>query len=147
MFVFKRWKNWFEGDHIRYNAIGAVSPENGELFSLVVPHSDKDVFQIFLDEFAKHTFKTKKNVILVLDNASWHKHSKLNWHHITPCFLPAYSPDFNPIEQIWRVLKERFFNGWIAKSIEELIDRISLAIRSLLKDDISSIASLKHLLT
>ena len=34
--------------------------------SLVVPHSDKDVFQIFLDEFAKHTSKTKKNVILVL---------------------------------------------------------------------------------
>jgi transposase len=58
------------GDHIRHNVIGAVNPKHGEMFSLVVPHSDKDVFQVFLNELAKHTKKNapKKNVILVLDN-------------------------------------------------------------------------------
>jgi transposase len=137
------------GDHIRHNVVGAVNPKHGELFSLVVPHCDKDVFQVFLDEFAKHTAKKnqKKRIILVLDNASWHRHSELKWHHITPCYLPSYSPDFNPIEEIWRVLKERFFTNWIAKSIEQLIDRICQAIKSLLKDDIASIAAMEHLLT
>ena len=135
------------GDHIRHNVVGAVHPKCGELFSLVVPHSDKDVFQVFLNEFAKHTRKKepKKNIILVLDNASWHKHSELNWHHITPCFLPSYSPDFNPIEEIWKVLKDRFFTNWIAKSPEQLMERICTAIRSLLSDDIASISSMAHL--
>lgn len=136
------------GDHIRHNVVGAVNPKSGEFFSLVVPHSDKEVFQAFLDEFAKHTVKNKpsKRTILVLDNASWHRHSELNWHHLTPCYLPAYSPDFNPIEQIWRVLKERFFTNWIAKSVEQLIDRICQAIESLLTDEIASIATIDHLI-
>ena len=43
------------GNHIRYNTVGAVNPKGGEFFSLFVPHSDKEVFQVFLDEFAKHT--------------------------------------------------------------------------------------------
>ena len=106
------------------------------------------MFQAFLDELAKHTARVakRKQVVLVLDNASWHKHTNLNWHHITPCYLPAYSPDFNPIEAIWRVLKERFFNGWIAKSQEQLIERICVAIRSLFASEISSIASVAHLI-
>ena len=82
---------------------------------------------------------------LILDNASWHHYSGLNWHHITPCYLPPYSPDFNPIEQIWKVLKERFFANWIAKTPEQLIERLCYAIRSLLSEEISSIASIKHL--
>jgi len=133
------------GDHIRYNAMGAVNPKSGEFFSLVVPHSDKEVFQVFLDEFAKHTAKDSKQTILVLDNASWHKNSDLQWHHIMPCFLPPYSPDFNPIEQIWKVLKHKFFANWIAKSPEVLIERICSAIQSLLPEEISSIASIEHL--
>ena len=102
----------------------------------------------FLDEFAKHTAETEpdKSIIMVLDNDSWHHHSKLNWHHITPCYLPAYSPDFNPIEQIRRVLKERFFANWIAKTPEQLIERLCQAIRSLLAGEISSIASIDNLL-
>jgi transposase len=45
--------------------------------------------------------KRNKKVILVLDNASWHKAKSLNWHHIEPVYLPPYSPDFNPIERFW----------------------------------------------
>lgn len=136
------------GDHIRHHVVGAVNAKRGEIFSLVVPHSDRFVFQAFLDELAKHTARVdkRKKVVLVLDNASWHKYSGLNWHHISPFYLPAYSPDFNPIEAIWRVLKERFFNGWIAKSPEQLIERICFAMCSLIKDEISSIASTAHLI-
>ena len=136
------------GDHIRYHVIGAASPQRGELFSLVVPHSDHLVFQAFLDELAKHTSRNEphKRIVLVLDNASWHKHTSLNWRGITPCYLPAYSPDYNPIEAIWRVLKDRFFNGWIAKTPEALIERLCCAIRSLLSGEVSSISSVQHLL-
>jgi transposase len=118
------------GDHIRLNVIGAVSPKTGKLFSLVVPHVDTDVFQVFLNQLAEHTKHSQKEVLLVLDNASWHKSSGLNWHHIRPKYLPAYSPDFNPIEILWLCLKRDFFTAWFAKSPEQLMERILLALRS-----------------
>lgn len=52
-----------------------------------------------------------RKVLMVLDNVRYH-HAKLvaewvaaNADRIELHFLPAYSPDFNPIEQIWRVTK------------------------------------------
>ena len=47
-------------------------------------------------------------MILVLDNARWRKVKSLTWGRIEPLHLPPYSPDFNPIEILWRVLKENF---------------------------------------
>jgi transposase len=47
--------------------------------------------------------------ILVMDNASYHRHSSvrrlLNRHGIGCWYLPKYSPDFNPIENYWSWLK------------------------------------------
>ena len=40
----------YRGNHIRHSVVGAVNPKSGEFFSLVVPHSDRDVFQVFLNE-------------------------------------------------------------------------------------------------
>ena len=96
------------GDHIRESVAGAVNPKAGAFFSLVVPQSDSDIFQAFLDEFAEHTSGKEKGkkTILIVDNASRHKNSSMRWHHITPVFLPAYSPDLNPIEVIWRAHKK-----------------------------------------
>ena len=49
--------------------------------------------------------KPGKRRLLIVDNASWHKAERLNWHHFEPCFLPAYSPDLNPIEPAWAQIK------------------------------------------
>jgi len=121
-----RPKQPYFGDHIRTNVAGAVAPVSGNFFSLIVPHSDALVFQVFLDHFACATKESEKQIILVLDNASWHKKAGLNWHHIKPLFLPAYSPDLNPIEQLWRCLKEKFFNGWVAKTPQMLDERLRI---------------------
>jgi transposase len=137
------------GDHLRENIVGAVQPQTGGLFSLIVPHSDRDVFQVFLDEFAKHTASSTKKVHLILDNASWHKGKTIKWHHITPVYLPAYSPDFNPIEVVWRCIKENFFTNWFAKTPQQLHDRICEALRAMIgqPEKIKSVASMSHLVS
>jgi hypothetical protein len=58
------------GDHIRQNVIGAVAPQSGGLFSLVVDGVDTEVFQLFLDEMAS-AIPNKDGVrqILIVDNA------------------------------------------------------------------------------
>ena len=119
------------GDHIRQNVIGAVAPQSGGLFSLIVDGVDTDVFQFFLDQMAKAIPK-KEGIrqLLILDNASWHKASRLNWHHFEPQFLPGYSPDFNPIERLWLRLKADWFWDCFARTSEELTERLCIALRS-----------------
>jgi len=122
------------GDHLRQNVIGAVAPQTGGLFSLIVDGVDTDVFQFFLDEMAK-AVPRKEGVrqLIVLDNASWHKAGRLHWHHFEPKFLPGYSPDFNPIERLWLRLKADWFWDFIARTPEELTHRLCTALKSFIE--------------
>ena len=121
------------GKHVRKNVIGAVHPKSGKLVSLIVPHCDGDVFQVFLDTMAEEAPPTPgRRCVLVLDNASWHKVKTLNWHHIEPVYLPPYSPDFNPIERLWQHLKSHYLAGFITKSGEELTAKLITSIQTLL---------------
>lgn len=117
------------GKHIRRNVVGAICPQNGEFFSLIFDGVDSAVFQCWLDELAQSVPpKTGVRRILVLDNASWHKAKCLQWHHFEPLFLPPYSPDFNPIERLWLRLKADYFTDWIARTGEDLMERLSNAL-------------------
>jgi transposase len=134
------------GDHIRQNVIGAVAPQSGELFTLIVDGVDTDVFQCFLDEFAKAVPpKAGVRQLLILDNASWHKSSRLHWHHFAPKFLPGSSPDFNPIERLWLRLKADWFWDYIARTQDALIERLCTALKSFLAQPakIASICSIR----
>jgi len=131
-------------EHLRFSAIASINPMSGEIMSLVVPGADQKVFQVYLDELSKST--NNREIHLVLDNASWHKALSLNWHNIKPVYLPPYSPDYNPIENLWRYIKINFFNNWYAKSIEELIDRICMAFNALTPKQIQSTTNPSYLL-
>lgn len=116
------------GDHLRMNVTGMICPRTGEAFLLEFTHNDRDVFQAFLDEANRHaTFERKRNV-LICDNASWHKCKSNAWGKFEPLFLPAYSPDFNPIEKLWLVIKAHWFSDFVAKDKEQLIDRLDKAL-------------------
>lgn len=121
------------GDHLRQNVIGAVAPQSGGLFTLIVDGVDTDVFQFFLDEMAQAVPK-KDGVrqVLILDNASWHKSRRIHWHHFEPKFLPGYSPDFNPIERLWLRLKADWFWDFFARTSDELTERLCTALKSFL---------------
>lgn len=112
----------FTGAHFKDNVIGAVRPEDGKFFSLIMPTSNTQTFQIFLNEMQKHIDST--SAVMILDNASWHKPGKLNWGRIIPFYLPPYSPDFNPIERLWLNMKQNFFNIFSARTHEALTNRL-----------------------
>jgi transposase len=60
--------------------------------------------------------------VIVLDNASFHKSPELlslvESFGCSLLFLPAYSPDLNPIEHVWATLKKELLDG-----IEEAQDK------------------------
>jgi transposase len=136
----------YQGDHIRQNVVGAVSPQTGELFSLIMDGVDTDVFQFFLDKLAETVPKVEGiRQLFIMDNASWHKSARLNWHHFEPVYLPGYSPDFNPIERLWLRLKADWFWDFIARTEKELTDRLCSALKSFIADPAktASICSLR----
>lgn len=117
----------YTGKHFRDNVVGAVRPSDGKFISLIMPYMNTITFQIFLDEMNKHI--GDKKIVMIMDNAAWHKSYDLNWGNITPFFLPAYSPDFNPIERLWLSLKQSFFSTFVARKHDELTEHLSNALR------------------
>jgi len=116
------------GDHLRMNVMGMICPRTGEFFAIEASHSDTETFQAFLNE-AGNTIKfTRPKNILILDNATWHKKKSLGFQGWEPKFLPPYSPDFNPIERIWNTMKANWFNNYVCKNVQQLIDRLDQAI-------------------
>lgn len=116
------------GDHLRMNVSGMVCPRTGEAFFCEFSHSDTDVFQAFLDEANRRVSFHRKRALLILDNASWHKAKRLRWGRFEPVYLPPYSPDLNPIERLWLLIKAEWFTDFVAKSRESLIDRLDKAL-------------------
>ena len=115
------------------NVIGMVCPRTGQFFAIEASHSDAVTFQAFLDEAAKTVSFSRPVNILVLDNASWHRNKSLNWQGWQPLNLPAYSPDFNPIERVWLVMKARWFNNYVCRSVEHLLERLDHAILDVIR--------------
>ena len=116
------------GGHLRMNVIGMVCPRTGQFFAIEASHSDSVTYQAFLDEADKTVSFQRTTNILIMDNASWHKRKATNWHSWQPKYLPPYSPDFNPIEQIWLTMKAKWFNNYVCKNEEQLLERLDQAI-------------------
>ena len=128
------------GDHIRLNILGCVCPRTGEFFAIEASHCDTDVFQVFLDEASRSITSSRKRNILVLDNTSWHKRKSINWHFFEPVYLPPYSPDFNPIERIWLIMKAEHFANIHCRNKAALIERADHALCDLM-DNPKKVAS------
>ena len=116
------------GDHLRMNVSGLICPRTGQAFLLEFTHSDRDVFQVFLDEANEHVQTERKRNVIICDNASWHRAKSIQWGKFEPMFLPSYSPDLNPIEKLWLIIKANWFTDFVAKDREGLIQRLDQAL-------------------
>ncbi len=126
------------GGHIRMNVTGMVCPRNGNFYALEFTHVDKDVFQVFLDHANKDIQLERPRNIVICDNATWHKVKSLDWGNFEVLFLPPYSPDLNPIERIWQLMKAEWFTDFIAKNWNQLVERLDKALCWLVDRQISN---------
>jgi transposase len=84
---------------------GAVEPTTGERFFLELPYLNAEMFQLFVDAFAQ-AFPDSLNLLL-LDNSGAHTAHKLTIpENVRLVYLPPYCPELNPIERVWRDLKD-----------------------------------------
>lgn len=96
------------GNHRKTHIFGAMDPIHGRVYRHLAPTINADHFRKLLRLLLRR--HPRGTVIVVLDNAVWHKsrssipfsarHKRLQLF-----FLPKYSPDMNPIEPLWKLLR------------------------------------------
>lgn len=90
-----------------------------------------------LAKLAARARRTGRLVIVVLDNAQIHKGrlARRAWARyerwIRPCWLPAYCPDLNDIERIWKREKEHYFANRLEATYEVFERRVRARFRTL----------------
>ena len=94
----------------------AVEPATGQSLFLLLPRVTKAWFQRFLAVFGQQT--AGERVGLVLDGAGSHR-AAIPWpQHVVPLPLPRSSPELNPAEQVFRVLRPKLANRIFATITE-----------------------------
>ena len=119
---------------------GAVCPEEKKGAAIIADCADSEVMSAHLEEIAHHISEGKHG-ILVMDRAGWHRSAQLRCpSNITILHLPAYSPELNPQEDVWRVLKDRFLKNRVYDSLEEITEAACHAWNTWIenKDEIAS---------
>jgi transposase len=111
-----------EPTHDKVGVYGAVNPQSGQMYSLMFEEFNKEVFEVYLNWLVEER-KGKRKAVLVLDQASPHKARNIknftinHSEKIELLYLPAYSPDLNPIEMVWKDIRSvkthnRYFSCW-----------------------------------
>ena len=84
----------------------------------------------FLKYLRKVTKSSSKQNILIIDNARFH-HARLHKEWREACsdrfkllFMPPYSPELNPIERVWKLIRRLCTHNRYFSKLEELIVKV-----------------------
>ena len=122
---------------------GAVAPATGESFFLELPYLNTHCFQVFIDEFSA-AYPDSDNLI-ILDNAPCHISQKLQLpDNILLLFLPAYSPELNPIERLWLDLKTKITTSF--DQIDQLRDEMDTVLSQYTPKALTSLTGYPYLI-
>src|SRR2546430_9410377 len=83
--------------------------------------------QAFLDVLARNF--ARQDILLVLDGAPNHRCGDLAVpDNITLLYLPPYSPELNPNENLWDEIREKIFKNYALKSMDEVRAKLRQAV-------------------
>lgn len=113
---------------------GSMCITNGKSEALVVPYVNKEIMTSHLQQISDST-PSDKHAVVIMDGAGWHSDDiDANFNNVSIIKLPPYSPELNPIEQVWSWLRQhhlanRCFNGY-----DSIVDAICDAWNNFIKD-------------
>ena len=115
------------------HVFGALNWHTTQVSHLITSHKNTDAFIAFLEHLLLTCYPNQR-LILVLDNASYHKSASalaalsLFEHRVMVVWLPPYCSDLNPIERFWRHLKDRACANKLQDMIVAVMDSAEQAL-------------------
>jgi transposase len=121
------------GGRKRLNVLGAYCPDDQEYLDIRLSRDNVNSQQfVNLLRVLKERHPRTKQFILYLDNARYyHTEVVKEWLSRHPEFrlepLPAYSPNLNLIERLWKFLRKKAFTRW-HKTFEDMEQAVSAVL-------------------
>lgn len=113
---------------------GAVCINTGETEALIYPMSNMDVMKEHLKLISNAT-PTGKHSVVIMDQASWHQnHLAELFPNITIIHIPPYSPELNPIEQVWSWLRQHELANRCFENYEDIVKSVERAWNNFRED-------------
>ena len=99
--------------------------------SLILPHSDTEMMNIFLKQVANDF--SDSFLIMILDQAGWHFSNDLKVpENIKLIPLPSHSPELNPVEHLWEELRENEFHNKAFDSLNKVENALCIGLKNLM---------------
>jgi transposase len=125
-----------EGHWCTTTMISSVRLDGSTACMVVDGATDKEVFQAYVQHILLPTLKVGD--IVVMDNLSSHKNNQVKTMIESAGaqlrFLPPYSPDLNPIEEMWSKIKA-ILRTLKARTEKALINAIAKALEAVTASD------------
>lgn len=91
--------------------LGAACPATGQAAGLLSPSINTGVINRFLNEMSKE-IDEGVHVVMIWDGAGYHRSGDLKMpENMTAIKLPPYSPELNPIENLWHYLRSHHWSN------------------------------------
>ena len=123
----------------------AVEPASGESAALLAPNVDTGTMNAFL-RILDAERKEGEHFVLIMDQAGWHKSRTLELPAgITVLLLPPYSPELNPVENLWHYLRSHYLSNKSYADYDALLAAGTDAYRKLTPEVIRSVCGCNYL--
>ena len=123
----------------------AVEPASGASAALLAPNVDTGTMNAFL-RILDAERKAGEHFVLIMDQAGWHKSRTLKLPEgITVLLLPPYSPELNPVENLWHYLRSHYLSNKSYADYDALLAAGTEAYRKLTPEVIRSVCACNYL--
>lgn len=113
---------------------GAVCPATGETEALITPWVDKKIMCKHLSLISKKT-RPGRYAVVIMDGAGWHTDDiAVEFDNLSIIKLPPYSPELNPIEQVWQWLRQNKLANRCFTGYEDIVEQCSNAWNSFVRN-------------
>ena len=121
--------------HVSTYIFGAICPDRAVGAAMIMPYANTEAMNVHLQEISAEV-APGAHAVLVCDGAGWHQRGKkLSLpDNITLLSLPAYSPELNPMENVWDYLRQNKLCTLVWDTYDDILDACQSAWRFLISD-------------
>lgn len=113
---------------------GAICPATGATEAIISPLSNSDAMREHMSLISKRT-PEGRHAVVVMDGAGWHQKQTVDeFDNVTIIKLPPYSPELNPIEQVWQWLRQNELANRCFQGYEDIVEQCSRAWNNFIRD-------------
>lgn len=101
---------------------GAACPERDQAVGLILPVANSDAMVLHLAAISQ-TVPAGQHAVVVVDGAAWHTSDQCPClDNLSLLVLPPYSPELNPIENLWAQLRQRWLANRCFQDYEAIVE-------------------------